>query len=377
MFDCNWKPNNKEYNMRAYINNYSSRSCAGNTEELMNAIYKEASTITIDTTYIQDTPVGLGKMQCDDFFDTLKNVVLEVLNSSNLKDFHDTLLIVGSSVGGMAESEKHFFQDKSYKNIDPKKHAISVIEDTLNKYFSFASSRSVSTACTSSANALLLAKRLLNVGAYENILVVGADSLCYTTVCGFYTLGVLSPNACTPFDEKRNGMNVAEAVAALLIQNRPTENAVELIGVGASSDAYHMTNPDPKALGALLAMNHAIVDADISYKLVDYVNAHGTGTIANDNVEALAVEKLFNKVPVSSTKAITGHTLGAAGALEAIISCEVIKEGRIPPQTALKTAENKKINLPKKILLKKIKYVLSNSFAFGGNNTSILLGAIK
>ncbi len=362
--------------MNAYINTYASSSCAGNTEALMNTIYNQRSAISIDTNYIKNIPVGLGKMEDNDFFNILNNTVLDVLNNSNLKDFSQTLLIVGSSVGGMAESEQHYFKDKNYKNINPQRHAISVIEDSLNNHLSFLSSRSISTACTSSANALLLAKKLINVGAYENILVVGADMLCYTTVCGFYALGVLSPKPCKPFDKKRDGMNVAEAVAALLIQNKATTDAIAIAGVGASSDAYHITNPDPEAKGAISAMQNALSDASISPEKIDYINAHGTGTIANDNVEALAVEKLFDKVLVSSTKAITGHTLGAAGALEAIIACEVIKRGEVPPQTALQTAQNKNINLPTERVLKNINYVLSNSFAFGGNNTSILFGAL-
>jgi 3-oxoacyl-[acyl-carrier-protein] synthase-1 len=363
--------------MKAYINTYASQSCAGNTEALMDAVYKQKSAISIDTSYIEGIPVGLGKMQYDNFFDTIKDVVSDVLNNSDLQDFSETLLIVGSSVGGMAESEQHYFKDKNYKNINPARHVIGVIEDSLNSHFSFTSSRSISTACTSSANALLLAKRLINVGAYANILVVGADMLCYTTVCGFHALNVLSSQPCRPFDEQREGMNVAEAVAALLIQNHQEKQAVELAGAGASSDAYHMTNPDPEAKGAISAMQNALSDANVSYSLVDYINAHGTGTAANDTVEALAVEKLFDMTPVSSTKAITGHTLGAAGALEAIIACEVIKEGKIPPQTALQTAQNKNINLVKKSLSKNVNYVLSNSFAFGGNNTSILLGALQ
>ena len=364
--------------MKAYINTYASVSCAGDTKALMDAIYKQKSAISIDTHYIKDVSIGLGKMQYDNFFDTINDTVLEVLKSSNLQNFSDTLLIVGSSVGGMAESEEHYFKDKSYKNIDPQRHAINVIEDSLNSKFSFLSSRSISTACTSSANALLLAKRLINVGAYANILVVGADMLCHTTVCGFHALSVLSSKPCRPFDEQRDGMNVSEAVGALLVQDKAdVQDGVELAGVGASSDGYHMTNPDPEAKGAMSAMENALSDADISSTLVDYINAHGTGTVANDNVEALATENLFDRVPVSSTKAITGHTLGAAGALEAIIACEVIKRGEIPSQTALQRAQNKNINLSKKVVSKNVKYVLSNSFAFGGNNTSILLGALQ
>jgi len=364
--------------VRAFINSYESLSCAGNTKELMQAIYNKKSGISIDTTFMSDTPVGLGKMKKGDFFEHLNAVVIQVLKNSNLENFSKTLLIVGSSVGGMSESETHYFKDKNYKNIDPSRHVISVIEDSLQKEFSFCDVRSISTACTSSANAFLLAKRLINVEAYDNVLVVGADALCYTTVCGFYALSVLSSRPCTPFSEGREGMNVAEAIAAVLVQNEQTTDSVELCGVGASSDAYHMTNPDPEAGGAISSMSKALSDAGLNAVDIDYVNAHGTGTLANDNVEALAVEKLFGEsVSVSSTKAITGHTLGAAGAIEAIISCESIKQEKIPPQTNMTEQDNKNINIPTETKEQKIKYVVSNSFAFGGNNTSIIFGGLN
>lgn len=363
--------------MRAYINSYESSSCAGNTQELMHAIYEKKSGITIDASYMSDTPVGLGKMSYENFFDETNSVVQTVLDNSNLDNFNNTLLIVGSSVGGMAQSEEHYFRDKDYKQIDPNKHAISVIGDSLQTAFNFADVRAISTACTSSANAFLLAKRLINVEAYENVLVVGADALCYTTVCGFYALSVLSSKPCTPFSEGREGMNVAEAVAAVLVQDKQLDGSIELCGVGASSDAYHMTNPDPEAGGAIASMSKALEDAELNASDVDYVNAHGTGTQANDKVEGLGVETLFGDVYVSSTKAITGHTLGAAGALEAIISCETIKRGMIPPQTNLERAENENINIPTQAIKQDVKYVVSNSFAFGGNNASVIFGGTK
>jgi 3-oxoacyl-[acyl-carrier-protein] synthase-1 len=343
----------------------------------MQTIYANQSCIEIDTSFMPENPVGLGKMGVNDFFATLQEVVNKVLLQSNLEDFSNTLLLVGSSVGGMAESEHHYFKDKNYKNIDPSRHAISVISKSLSHDFSFLDTRCVSTACTSSANAMLLAKRLLSVGAYENILIVGADALCYTTVCGFHALSVLSSKKCTPFSKNREGMNVAEAIAVLLLQNTPTQGAVELLGVGASSDAFHMTNPDPEAKGAISAMQKALDDAGLVAQNIDYINAHGTGTMANDTVEGLAVATLFDNVFISSTKAVTGHTLGASSALEAIISCEVIKHGMIPPQVSLTEVENKALNIPQKALKKEVRYVMSNSFAFGGNNTSLVFGGVE
>ena len=361
--------------MNAYINNYELLCDAGDTKALMEAVYTKKSAITVDEKYLKDVTAGLGKMKYNTIFDVLEEIAQKVLDNSNLDNFNDTLLILGSSVGGMQECEDIFYSQKSYKNIDPDRYSMNVLTEHMDKKFNFYDVRALSTACTSSANALLLAKRLIQVDAYENILVVGADGLCYSTVLGFSALGVLSDKACTPFDEDRNGMNVAEAVAMLLVQNVKTDESVELKGVGASSDAYHMTNPDPEATGAISSMKAAIEDAGLSIEDIDYINAHGTATPANDRVESLAIEKLFgNDVLVSSTKAITGHTLGAAGAVEAIVSCEAIKKSLIPPQTGLKNQENKNINIPNESVSVEIKNIVSNSFAFGGNNASIVLG---
>ncbi len=364
--------------MKSYINGYELLCDAGDTKSLMDAIYAKNSAITVDKTYIKDTTAGLGIMHYDDIYTLLKSVVGKVLDESNLSDFSDTLLILGSSVGGMQECEEIFYSQKSYKNINPSRYSMNALSDYLVDEFGFCGARAISTACTSSANALLLAKRLISVGAYDNILVVGADGLCKSTVLGFFSLSVLSPRECTPFDVNRDGMNVAEAVAALLVQNIKNENSIELKGVGASSDAYHMTNPDPEATGALNSMNSALRDAGLKADDIDYVNAHGTATVANDRVEAKAVEELFgDSVHVSSTKAITGHTLGAAGAVEAIISCETIKRSLIPPQTNLVELENQNISVPLKPVKMRVQNVISNSFAFGGNNASLVFGAVK
>ena len=361
--------------MNAYINNYELLCNAGNTQNLMDAIYKKESALVVDEKYLKDASAGLGKMEYDNIFNVLKDITSKVLDSSDLDNFHDTLLILGSSVGGMQECEEIFYRDKNYKNIDPNRYSMNVLSEYLNKEFGFYDIRAISTACTSSANALLLAKRLIEVDAYKNILVVGADGICYSTVLGFHALGVLADKKCTPFDKDRNGMNVAEAVGAILLQDTKTVNSIELKGVGASSDAYHMTNPDPEANGAVKSMRDAIDDAGLKLEDIEYINAHGTATLANDKVEALAIEKLFAKnVFVSSTKAITGHTLGAAGAVEAIISCEVIKRSLIPPQTGLKNQENKNIKIPKECVKIDVKNIVSNSFAFGGNNTSLVFG---
>lgn len=366
-------------NKKAFINNYEAVSCAGlNAEQLFASICEKKDCITIDNTYVQDREVAIGKIKSDKTFnELLLETVLKVLTSSTLNNFENTLLIVGSSVGGMNETERVFFKDSSYENIDYRKHPIDAIAYLLKKEFSFYDDISFSTACTSSANALGYAKEVISKGIYKNVLVVGVDALSYTTVCGFSALSVLSSKPCTPFEKNREGMNVAEAIAVLLIQDeKVASSSVEVCGVGYSSDAHHMTQPHPEGHGAAKAMQNAINDAKIEKEKILYINAHGTGTMANDSSELNAISLLFDtsKPYVSSTKAFTGHTLGAAGAIEAIISTMALQKQIIPPSKDIKAVEREDVLFSNEALNKEFSYVLSNSFAFGGNNTSILLG---
>lgn len=365
-------------NKKAYINVFEAVSCAGlNSEQLFASICKKKDCISINSEYVPEREVAIGKIDSNEEFNTLLlNTCQTVLEKSNLENYDDTLLVIGSSVGGMNQTEKIFFRDKSYANIDYKKHPIDAIAYLLKQKYSFYDDISFSTACTSSANALGYAKEVINKGLYKNVLVVGVDALSYTTVCGFSALSVLSSKPCTPFEQDREGMNVAEAIAVLLIQDKKEENCVEICGAGYSSDAHHMTQPHPKGEGALEAMQNAINDAGINKDLISYINAHGTGTMANDSSELNAISKLFtNTSPyVSSTKSFTGHTLGAAGAIEAIIATMSLQKQTIPPSKNIQNPEREDISFTNEVIKQEIKYILSNSFAFGGNNTSILLG---
>ena len=358
----------------AYITATAIRSVAGNTEDTIDAIFNKKCNLKIYDSIIDDKKVCIGKFPQEITFQQLLiDSVSEVLKKSNLSSFHNTLLLVGSSVGGMATTEKFFFKENSYSSIDPEKHIINAIATILDDKFKFKSHRSYSTACTSSANALKTAKELLVLNAYENILVVGADEICMTTVFGFSSLGILSDEPCTPFKENRKGMNVAEGIGVLLLQNKATTDSIILAGAGASSDAYHIANPDPSSNGAKQSIFNSLFDANIDANQIDYINAHGTGTGANDLVEANAIIEIFDNVSVSSTKSIIGHTLGAAGAIEAIISVEVLKQQLLAPQLD-STNKEKKINLIDYKKDAEVHYVLSNSFAFGGNNVSLVFG---
>lgn len=360
---------------KTYVSVTSLRSASGNTQETIDAVFNQKSGLGVYDDIVDEKKVCIGKFKSNSPFNKLLiESVQEVLNTSNLKDFSNTLLLVGSSVGGMATTEKILFKEKSYEKINPQKHIINVIASILDAEFHFLASRSYSTACTSSANALKTAKELISLDAYENILVVGADKICATTIFGFNSLGILSDEICTPFKQNRKGMNVAEGIGVLLLQNTALQDSIELCGTGASSDAYHIANPDPTSSGVISAISKALLDAKIDSSKIDYINAHGTATQANDACEANAIIKIFgNEVAVSSSKSNIGHTLGAAGAIEAIICIETLKKQLLPPQLD-STKKEKNINLITKAKKTKIRYALSNSFAFGGNNVSLIFG---
>lgn len=365
---------------KVFITATSSVSCAGDNDRTLFAnICNGNSGIKQDNNYFFESQPVIGKLCTNsNFYDALIIQCQNILEESKLESFKDTLLIIGSSVGGMHTTEEIYFETQTYQTIDPDFHHINAIANILNEKFDFYDDISFSTACTSSANAIGYAYEVLSKGLYKNALVIGADSLSKITVGGFLSLGVLSSNPCKPFDVSREGMNVAEAIACLLLETTSSKNAVEVCGVGYSSDAYHMTHPHPDGKGAILAMSQALKSASIEPRQIDYINAHGTGTIANDNSEANAIAALFPSHPyVSSTKSVTGHTLGAAGALEAIISCMVLQEQRYPQNTFLDIPENRDLNLPLTSGEAEINYVLSNSFAFGGNNCSLVFGRCK
>lgn len=360
-----------------FINCFESVCCAGESSEaLFEAICAHQSGIKIFGEFIHGKQIALGKIAKSFSIEALLELTCKkVLEQSNLGNFDNTLLIVGSSVGGMQTTEAIFLRDHHYKNIDPKLHAIDAIAQTLSQHFSFKDDISFSTACTSSANALGYGYEMIAKGVYENVLVVGFDTLSLTTIRGFDALGVLSSRPCQPFDVSRDGMNVAEGIAVLLLQHQPHEKSIELMGVGYSSDAHHMAHPSPDGAGALCAMQKALKCANVQPSEVGYINAHGTGTTANDASEANAIEALFgSSAYVSSTKSITGHTLGAAGALEAIICVMALQKQMVPPNTSLVEHENKTLNFVHEAKAQSFRYALSNSLAFGGNNTSLLFG---
>jgi 3-oxoacyl-[acyl-carrier-protein] synthase-1 len=239
---------------------------------------------------------------------------------------------------------------------------------------------SLSTACTSGARAIMEAAALIAAGVVDGAVAGGVDTLCRMTLHGFASLELLSRGAPTrPGAADRDGISIGEA-AGLVLLERPGLGLAEapmLLGAGASSDGYHMSSPHPEGLGAVAAMRAAMAASNLDPSLIDYVNLHGTGTRANDAMEDRAIYHLFqDRVPCSSTKGWTGHTLGASGAIEAVIAAICVEEGLVPGclgvaavdpefQSNIVTANRQ---------LGSVERVLSNSFGFGGSNCSLVIG---
>jgi 3-oxoacyl-[acyl-carrier-protein] synthase I len=295
-------------------------------------------------------------------------------------------VVIGTSTSGIAESEAALRQHAADGNLPPYFHygqqELGSPASMLAQVLGVSGPAYVhSTACASSGKALASAARLLNMGLCDAVVTGGADSLCAFTIAGFASLESVSATRCNPLSANRNGINIGEGAALFLMTREPA--AVSLRGWGESSDAHHMSAPEPSGKGATTAIERALARAGIRSEQIDYVNLHGTATVQNDAMESRAVHGLFgDAVAVSSTKPFTGHALGAAGAIEAALCWLAMQDdnphGLLPPHLwdgardaglpALKTID------PGTRLGRPVRWSVSNSFAFGGANAALVFG---
>lgn len=282
-------------------------------------------------------------------------------------------MVIGASVAGMTETERFFFEgkkDSAYRDTDLEMYnparALKAIFKLKGPVYT------ISTACTSSTKAMISAARLIQCGAVDAALCGGLDAKSLFTIAGFESLGAVSSDLTQPFGEHRDGINLGEGGALFILDKE--SSPYELSGWGESSDAYHISSPEPNAIAVQSAIKHALQMSEI--KTPDFICAHGTGTRKNDEMEALAIHNLMPNAYVCSTKTVTGHTLGGAGALcaaAALLSLETQKlpthliEDNVDPLIAT-------IKLTVKAATSgAISSVLCNSFAFGGNNAVIVI----
>jgi 3-oxoacyl-[acyl-carrier-protein] synthase-1 len=298
--------------------------------------------------------------------------------------------ISGNTVGGMDFTEKYFQSLHLKENADITGlvqhdcgYSAQKVADCLNinGYVT-----TISTACSSSANSIMHGAMLIRSGAADAVLAGGVDSLAKFTLNGFNSLKILDPGLCSPFDENRNGLNLGEGAAYLFLESEKSASEhlhdviCEVKGFGNSCDAFHQTAMSEDGRGPKLAMRGALKSAGFESSEIDYINLHGTGTSNNDLSEGISIEEVFaGNIPLySSTKSYTGHTLGAAGAVEAVISALTIKSGIIFPNINFKTRMKELSADPVGSLMEKndIRNVMSNSFGFGGNNSSIIFSKV-
>jgi 3-oxoacyl-[acyl-carrier-protein] synthase II len=299
-------------------------------------------------------------------------------------------VIMGGGAGGMLSWEK-FRRTLFKERFRPMPSLVlasapCTLTDLIANHYGFNGIRStIATACSSSANAIGYAYDLIRSNALDRVITGGSEAFSELTFAGFNSLKVMSSEPCQPFDSNRTGLSLGEGSGIMLLEDlelaekRNATVYAEVIGYALNSDAFHMTSPDPEGKGMIRVMVNALKRSGIDADQVDYINAHGTATKMNDQVEAMAIRKVFgdrslNEITVSSTKSMIGHCLGASGALEAIATILALCDQKAPPTIHLDNPDpncmlNHVANVSKK---QRIRVALSNSFAFGGNNTSLV-----
>lgn len=294
---------------------------------------------------------------------------------------HNTALISANTVGGMCLTDEMHMD--SQKNMPGSEFLASYDYGSINMYLQkryamIGPVNTINTACSSSANAIMFGARLIRSGRASRAIVGGVDSLAKFTLNGFNALHILSPDICTPFDDGRKGLNLGEGAAFLVLEKESDAAGkkiyASLSGYSNANDSFHASSLSDDGIGPYKVMNEALKSANLDPSEIDFINAHGTGTENNDQVESIAMLRLFGNVPpFASTKANTGHTLGAAGAIEAVFSILNLSEQELYPAvnfknpipvTGLKPIEN--------YIKKPLRHIMSNSFGFGGNCSSLI-----
>ena len=305
-------------------------------------------------------------------------------------DRAETALVVGAVGGGMFEGEEWYWEETRSGRPSPRITALrSILPCTHAETLGFrlglgGPKETVVMACASGAAAIALGADLIREGAASCALVGGVDALTRICFMGFNALRLLDPEPCRPFDRDRKGMSIGEAAAFLVLEDaercraRGARHHGELLGAAVTTDAHHVTAPHPEGEGMVRAMTQALRAAQVAPHEIGYVNAHGTGTLQNDRTEALAIARVFGagRVLVSSTKSLVGHTMAAAGSLEAVATLLTLQHGLVPPTAHLEHVDPEIPFdcVPRVAREAPLERALSNSFGFGGQNVSLIFG---
>lgn len=368
-------------------------------EQIQQNLTCDDNTLTLSGDYIPEKKVWVGSYNSE----LISNVpdFLQDVDSRNLRFALTALqhieanvqqyvakflpnrlaIVIGTSTSGISDNEielKKYFQGDKSVRISQKKQEMGCLAKALQTYLSWTGlTYTISTACSSSAKAFATAQRLLNADLADAVLVGGVDTLGRLTLNGFNSLESLSHGICQPCGHQRDGINIGEAASLFLLSKAGAE--VMLIGAGESMDAWHISAPHPDGQGAALAMQRALDMAGLTAADIGYLNLHGTATPQNDAMEIMAIRQVFQDytVPLSSTKHKTGHCLGAAGAIEAYICTLLLKDQSWLPvhhNVPIDAELDDQYYVSTSILEQPLRYIMSNSFAFGGSNISLIFG---
>lgn len=390
--------------MKLYLNDLGMLSAAGNSRaEILHRLQCGDNSGLVLSEEFASHPVYVGEIHADlptiDSKFSVYNCKNNRLLLAALDQIKDTVeqmikrfgadrigIVLGTSTSGVRNTELAI-ESVAKKKLKPelfhyKQQQLAGGADFLAHFLGLKGpAYTVSTACSSSGKAFASARRLILLGFCDAVIVGGADSLCRFTVHGFDALESVSSGLCKPFGMHRDGINLSEAAALFVLSKQ--QDSVELLGIGASSDAYHFSAPDPEGIAVISAMQKALDEANTTPAEIDYINLHGTATPLNDAMESKAVSQVFaDQVAVSSTKGMTGHALGAAAALELgicwMLLTENDKQGLLVPNV---NGDRLDAALPAlnfiqqgQKLGRRINKCQSNSFAFGGNNISLIIG---
>lgn len=382
-----------------YLNNFVALSCLGATDEesadslqlnhsrylMQNSEYllNNESSVLGKLTFIGDTTENescRNILFIDQCLKTLEPVILNIIEQFGAARVGVVLGTSTSAISDVENKAQNNYRMDLKLPFDKRVYEVGCLSKYIKKKYRLtAPCYTIATACSSSGRALISACQLLESNLCDAVIVGGSDSLSKITVNGFDSLGALSREHCIPFHKNRKGINIGEGIClAIASKTQLSENAVKLIGYGSSSDAYHISAPEPSGKMAIEAMQKAIKMAGIHPQDIGYANLHGTGTVLNDSMEANAICAVFgNKIPVSSTKHLTGHTLGAASIVEAYICYLILRDNLALPYHNYKESDYRDefdsidlVTEPGRKIDKKI--IISNSFAFGGNNISLI-----
>lgn len=391
--------------MRIYVTGYGVISSIGeNVEESLLSLRSEKTGIRQgQKTYTERFKVGEIRWSNDELADRFaltqhasRTALLGMIAAKEAFRDHvlradvKTGLISGTSVGGMDVSEiayKDFLNGETDDLTVYRNHPSGTTSEQIAKELGIDGYvNTISTACSSAANSIMLGARMLLNGQLDRVVVGGTDGLSQFTISGFRSLMIFDDEWCRPFDETRKGLNLGEGAGFLVLETEETiqktgkKPLAVLSGWSNASDAYHQTASSPEGLGATLSMKGALAIAGLKPEDIDYINAHGTATPNNDLSESHGIKNVFGTAvpPFSSTKAYTGHTLAASGGIEAVFGILALNNGSLLPNLNFSQAIEETGLIPVKNYSEgnDVKHILSNSFGFGGNNSTIILSKI-